>query len=130
MDRLAVVVHPGVHRADDQDIVDNIRQARQQFRERRAALSVTAELPLAAQYTGTRLGRVVVLDRARKLLSVEPVQFFSTIVISGLTLHFLKDCRVPTNKTSPQLKRNMEIRNSKKLSTGPSPALDKISEVE
>jgi len=56
--------------------------------------------------------------------------YLSTVTISGLMFLLLKDCKAPSNITSTQLNRNTDIRNSKKLETGPSAALEKMGAVE
>src|SRR4030095_10796565 len=65
--RLAVVVHAGLHRANDADVVHHSGEVRQQRGEFRARLSALLELPQTWQHLRAGLAGVVVLELARKL---------------------------------------------------------------
>ena len=67
---LQMVVHSGLHRADQADVVGDRAEVRQEFAEFHPALAVTRELPERPQHLGRRLGHVVVFQVARELLPV------------------------------------------------------------
>ena len=73
VDRLAVIVDPGVHGTDDRDVVDHFARHGSNSVDSMPDWPVLAELPGAAEDLGTRLGRVVVLDGAGERLAVERV---------------------------------------------------------
>ena len=64
---LAVVVHAGVHAADEAKLIGNLAEAGQQFREVHAALSVPVEFPRTGQHLGAGPGCVVVLEFHRDI---------------------------------------------------------------
>ena len=100
-----MVVHTGVHRPDHQHIVDDLGEARQQFRDRRSTVTVFSKFPRAAQDPGTGLGRVVVLDRAGELLPVQaPCMNIEIIavacgVLRGCLGNRSNDCRANSGLT-------------------------------
>ena len=71
VDGLAVVVHPGVHRADHRDLVGDAGHVRHQFAEVHPALAVLGEFPGRAHHLAARAGGVVELQLPGELLAVE-----------------------------------------------------------
>ena len=85
-----MVAHPGLHAAQEGDVIDDLREVGQQFADFRAALSVFLKFPRTGHERGARVGGIVVLDVADKFLSVAFVEFrfgFKQIDLTGAPLH-------------------------------------------
>ena len=73
--RLAMVIHIGVHRSDQRDVVGDTAETRQQLAQFHSALALRSELEWAGVDLGTRFSRVVVLDLAGEVLHMQLLQF-------------------------------------------------------
>ena len=96
MNRLTVIVDPRVHRADHDDVIDDSRDVRQEFRYVRAAFSIILKLPRAAENLLTRAADVVVLHLAREVLAVHFRQGrlgVQQVDLAGAALHEKRDHR-------------------------------------
>ena len=70
IERLLMIVHAGVHGADERDVVGHFAELRQQLAQLHAALAVRRKFPRRAKDLRRSLREVVVFDLAGKLLPI------------------------------------------------------------
>ena len=69
VDGLAVIVHTGVHAADEAQLISHLAKAGHKFAEVHAGLAVLFELPFAGEHLAAGLRGVVVFNFFRKIAS-------------------------------------------------------------
>ena len=85
-----MIVYPGARRADEGDVVNDLADVRNQFRQLDSRLAMRFEFPRAAEHLGAGLRGVVVFDLAGKFLAVELVEYrlgVEQVDVAGSALH-------------------------------------------
>jgi len=90
IDRLHVIVHAGLCRTDQRDLVGHIAQVRQQLREFHTALTARRKLPRAGEHFRAGLRGIVILNAAWERLAIPALHLgfgVEQIDMAGPTLH-------------------------------------------